>query len=236
MDRQEILAELLRQHLEAGTGLTDDGSLARLGTAGVEGVALGLVAASNLPPGELSRARASLEPVLEDLGLLKRRRAVLQRLEAVPTMSVIRESENTSADKPVHGHPTPAQQLPMLLRVQSLAGEEISIGGQPAVLVSLELWSMSMRLRLAYPNLRRPAAEILRRHRPWRAWDDAGTQYRERGSETSDTGGILVESRVFDATAPAEAALLTVTAEHEAGADQFTVPLRPNSSEHHSPR
>ncbi|MFI6273402.1 hypothetical protein [Micromonospora zamorensis] len=223
MDRHEILTGLIRQYFDAMGSPASDDLLNRLGASGTEGFALGLVAASALPPWELSQARAGLEPLLEDLDWLERRRATAARPEIAPAIPVNRALEGHEQSRPPRSNAT---EIPMLLHVQSLAGERLVIDDKPAVLVSLEVWSSSMRLRLAYPSPHLPAADILRSHRPWRAWDDTGTQYRERGSESSDAQGFLVESRVFDAPPPAEATLLSVAAEHAAGNNQFTIPLR----------
>ena len=179
----------------------------------IRGVALGLVAASALGQKEMEEILAELDRSLEALG----------RFRTVPARLAGRDPLDAGAP----AEPGEAGHLaPRLLRVVPLV-RDLTVCGTPATLVSLEVWSTSTRLHLAYPSPGLPAHELLLRWRPWHAHDDAGVRYRGSGGGSHDSGGFLVETRIFE-PGPAEwARTFTVCASDTEGREEeFSVPLR----------
>lgn len=230
MDGRSYLKKLISDRLE----LIARNPQAPFDRSEIRGVALGLVAASALRQEEMEEILADLDHSLESLGRYKKLRKELHvdtgHSGSEPTAFLRRVTLNHEHGDRVTGSAptTRSTSSPVLLRVLPLVGQEIELFDQPATLVSLEIWSTSARLHIAYPSPRLSGAELLMRYRGWRAFDDMGVQYRQAGGGSSDFGGFLVETRIFEPGLPSEATTLTVRArDSEQRESQFTIPLQP---------
>jgi hypothetical protein len=220
MDGRSYLEKLISDRLE----LVSRNPRAPFDRSEIRGVGLGLVAASALRQEEMEEILAGLDHSLESLGRYKEVNAETGRPEAGPSAPMHRKEHDRVADAVTT---TSLASSPTLLRVLPLVGQDVELFDQPATLVSLEIWSTSVRLHVAYPSPQLSGAELLRRWRSWHAFDNTGVQYREAGGGSSDSGGFLVETRIFEPGPADEATALTVRARNSDGREsQFTVPLQ----------
>jgi hypothetical protein len=93
------------------------------------------------------------------------------------------------------------------------------------VLVSLEIWSQYVTLRIGYLDSHVSGADRMINHRKWHGEDDAHTRYTESHSYWSDSHGCVLETRVFTPGAPAGAAILVLQSETSEGISSLSVPL-----------
>lgn len=100
--------------------------------------------------------------------------------------------------------------------------------GEPSdlTLVSLEVWSTGVAVRVAYPSNMASPLERLNKHQRWTGIDDTSTRYRQVGSYSSDAHGPLVETRVFQPAPSDDATTLTVHTDLGGSAASVQMPLR----------
>jgi len=236
MDGRRYLEKLINDRLD----LARRDPRAPFDRSEIRGIALGLVAASALSQKEMEAILAKLDRSLEALGRFTTVSQTLRVADRQPpnagaTALFAAESGPESAGDAVEslgGTAAPAdpgepkEPAPRLIRVVPLARDMV-LWDAPATLVSVEVWTTVTRLHLAYPGSGPRHREILRRWRPWRAYDDTGGQYRGGGGGAYDSDGLLLETRIFE-PGPAEwAQTLTVRAYDARGRkDEFSVPLR----------
>jgi len=223
MDGRHYLEKLIADRLD----LVRRDPRAPLDRSEIRGVALGLVAASALGRQEMEEILAGLDRSLEALGRFRTDRVTARDTDRVTASVTARvagpQPPDAGAPADPGGSGRPASRL---LRVVPLV-RDMDLLGARATLVSLEVWSTSTRLHLAYPSPGLPAHELLLRWRPWHAHDDAGVRYRGSGGGSHDSGGFLVETRIFE-PGPAEwARTFTVGASDTEGREEeCSVPLR----------
>jgi hypothetical protein len=115
---------------------------------------------------------------------------------------------------------------PVLRAVISLAAQTATLGGPPACLVSLELWSTQIRLRLAYTDLDpHQTRQLQQASHGWRGWDDVGTQYQGRGGGGGGSQSLYIQDVALVPGPPNEAAVITLRGDHDGGSERLTIPL-----------
>ncbi|MEV0734288.1 hypothetical protein [Polymorphospora sp. NPDC050346] len=92
-------------------------------------------------------------------------------------------------------------------------------------LISLELWTTCMALRLAPRNVDSDPITRLASHSKWRAVDDTGGEYVEFSYYSSEAAGLLVETRMFGPALNASARTLTISAPNATGPLGLAIPL-----------
>lgn len=200
MDGRAYLEKVIGDRLGSVRHLPEGSRTSSLNLPELEGIATGLIAAGALRP-------ADAERILTDL------RKTVARASAAVHRPVI-------VDSPVS----------TLVRVISLAGRTFAQGSVTTALVSLEVWSTMLILRSAMPSEHdwdpRTVVQFWDSGRRWRAWDDAGTQYRSTSGDSSSIHDMFVESRTFYPGPPEEARFLTVIVEHPEDHVAVELPLR----------
>jgi hypothetical protein len=185
MDGRAYLEKVIGDRLGSVRQVPEGSRTSTLNLPELEGIATGLIAAGALKPADAERILADLRKTMA----------------------------RTSPKPLIVGSPASK-----LLRVISLAGRTFAQGELTTTLVSLEVWSTMLILRSAVPSDQDWSPETMvkfwdSRWR-WRAWDDAGTQYRSTGSGSAGIQDIQLESRTFYPGPPEEARLLTMIVEH----------------------
>jgi hypothetical protein len=237
MDGKAYLEKLIADRLGAKAGQPVAGRRMGFDRTEIGGIAQGLVAAGALSVDDMRRMLADLDATLTAAGWLVR---VEHRMEGPRDASLAMPTrvEPAPGVEPVPGfEPAPGAArpewtariedppVPRLRRVVPLAGRTVVMrpDEEPATLISLEVWTTILVLRLARPL---PAEQV---RRPWEAlqigpvgaWDDAGTRYRGTGANGSGHYGLHVENRTFEPGPPDHATELTI----EIGTARMRVPL-----------
>ncbi|MFC0532141.1 hypothetical protein [Phytohabitans kaempferiae] len=225
MDGREYLTKLISDRLTMAQQRTSQQRAAIVNRSEIRGVALGLLAASALTQDDMQRILTDLDRTLQSMGIYEEIRFETSSTEhhIAPTYFAKTAEGSSTSQQPAMPD---THTVPSLIRVHPLDGATAVVYGQNATLLSADIWSTSLRIRLAFPHLGASNTDIHRLHHRWRAWDDEGTQYRERGSESSDAQGFLTQSRVFEPAPSPSARQLTVAAPHRSGEDRFTLALQ----------
>jgi hypothetical protein len=185
---------------------------------GTEHILLGLVReGEGVAAQVLTKAGAGLNRVRERVGALLSQR---------PPAEAVTPEPGGRARAPFafgvaypHGRPVPA---PQLQRVVPIA-RDVEVGeGARLVLLSLEIWSDWLDLRLATvgPGAARPPNVPLTPMVPYGAWtlsDDRGTAYQNIGASLSADNQMQVCQVSFSPSPPAEAKRLTMTLAADGG-------------------
>ncbi|EOD66277.1 hypothetical protein [Amycolatopsis vancoresmycina] len=221
MDGRGYLEKLISDGLGAGRGQPPAGRLSGFDRREIRGVAIGLVAAGALGQEEADRILADLDVTLQRSGRLN-----VVHAEASASATFAPVARHAGTERPEWRQAIEEPPRPVLRQVVSLAGRTLEAGELTADLVSLEVWSAFVVLTMAQEGFdpRRMRERFALRTR-WRAWDDAGTQYRAGGGGGSGSHGLLVERRTFEPGPPAEARLLTVAVESADGEATVPIPL-----------
>jgi hypothetical protein len=225
VDGGAYLEKLIADRLGAGRGQPAAGRRASLDLAEIRGVAVGLVAAGVLGQQAMERIIADLERTLESTGRLTAVRQTVtgadggRRIE--PGMMA-----RVGAVRPQWQEAILDPPAPVLRRVISLAGRMLTVDDHPVALVSVDIWSTMVTLRLAHHDSdgRSLLNRLDSRHR-WRGWDDAGTQLRGVGGSGGGSLGLFIEHVVFEPGPADDARMLTLRAEHDGRPQQLTVVL-----------
>jgi hypothetical protein len=221
MDARAYLEKLVVDRLGAGKGQPAQGRRGSFSWLEIRGVAVGLVAAGVLEQQEAERILADLEATLQRAGWI---RVVPHEVSTSGGVSV--SARAVGAVRPEWSRAIEDPPTPVLRSVVPLAGRVITVGGVTTNLISLELWSTLIVLRLAYVgevDVRR-FRERVGSNVGWRAWDDVGTQYAGGGGGASGSHGRVFEEKTFQPGPPAEARVLTLLIED--GHDRLTVPIQ----------
>jgi hypothetical protein len=225
MDGAAYLEKLIADRLGAGRGQPAAGRRSGLDLAGIRGVAVGLVAAGALGQQEMERIIADLEHTLESAGWLTIVRHTVTAGDPDSTIApsmmaragvTRRQWQEAIIDPPA----------PILRKVISLAGRTLTIDDQLVALLSLDVWSTMLMLRLAHHD--RDSRTLLNRldsgHR-WRGWDDAGTQFRRAGGSGGGSPQLFIEEVVFEPGPAEQARTLTIRVEQDHQTQQLTIAL-----------
>lgn len=230
-DGRAYLEKLIADRLGAGRGQPAEGRMSGFNLAEIRGIALGLTAAGALQQQEMERFLADLERTLEATGWLTVVRHTVtisgEVDNVMPTMTagsgVVRpEWQAAIVDPPV----------PVLLRVIPLAGRTLVIDDEPTTLISVDIWSTMVTLRLAREA--RDTRDLLCRldgPRRWRGWDDTGTRLHSHGGSGTDSHGLYLEQVVLEPGPADHARTLTLNVEHDGRSQQLAVSLDPPASE-----
>lgn len=187
MDGRRFLEQVIDDRLASeSTGNTTLGITVE-NLAEIKGMALGLAAAGVLSEQEM-------RDVLATAGIDPRRGPVAVRTHAAPVFrprdarrSVVLEATKSRVA------PSPSGSL---LRVVPLTGQEIPLGDTSLILISAEVWSTMLALRLAHAVGRPPGLQAMAEC-SIHVQDSLGTLYRSCGAAASDAGGIVFQERFF---------------------------------------
>jgi hypothetical protein len=196
MDGRAYLEKVIGDRLGSVRQVPEGSRTSTLNLPELEGIATGLIAAGALKPVDAERILADLRKTMA----------------------------RTSPKPLVVGSPASR-----LLRVVSLAGRTFTQGTVTTTLISVEVWSSMLILRSAVPSDDDWSPETMVKfwdsRSRWRAWDDAGTQYRSTGSGSTGVQDIQLESRTFYPGPPEDARLLTLIVEHPEHQVAVEIPL-----------
>ena len=180
-----------------------------------------------LTPADKDDLLARLDTTLIETGLMQVRHI---EMKAAPSsddrlqMALAASRFNRGNDGP-RRDPQGEADAPQLLRVVPLHGRRIDTPGGRVVLVSLEVWTQFVTLRIGYLNSLASAADRMINHKKWHGRDDTLTTYAESHSYWSDSHGCILETRVFTPSPPPAATTLTLQADTLDGVDRLDVPL-----------
>jgi hypothetical protein len=192
-----------------------------LNLAEIRGVAVGLVAAGVLGQRAMERIIADLERTLESMGWLTVVRRTVTGADGGPgTMA------RAGAIRPPWQEAIVDPPAPVLRGVISLAGQTFTVDEHPAALISVDVWSTMVTLRLAHSDSDgRTLLDRLSSRRRWRGWDDAGTQFRRVGGGGCGSHGLFIEEVVFEPGPADDARTVTVLVEQDGQPQQLAVRL-----------
>lgn len=225
MDGRRFLEDAIADKIDQATDRP--AALQGVDRSEIRGIALGLVAAGVLRQADMDEVLATLDTRLADAGLLDVRRFALasppdeaQRLQMVRSMArtggpAVEPSVEIGRDV----------ESPRLVRVVPLHDRDIATSAGHIVLVSLEVWSSFMAVRIGYLDSSASARDRMLGHQRWHGHDDGGTKYTESHSYLSDAYGCALETRVFTPAPSSDATVLTLWADALAGIDRLDVPL-----------
>ncbi|HEX8629839.1 MAG TPA: hypothetical protein VF755_16880 [Catenuloplanes sp.] len=227
MDGSAYLEKLIADRLGAGRGQPAQGRSSSLNLAEIRGVALGLVAAGVLGQRAMERIIADLERTLESTGWLTVVRHTMTGADdgasVEPGMMARVGAARPQWQKAIIDPPAP-----IIRTVISLAGQTLIMAERPVALISVEVWSSIVTLRLAHSDS--DGRTLLNRldsgHR-WRGWDDAGTRFRGVGGGGSGSHGLFIEEVRFEPGPADNARTLTLLVEQERRSHELTVALDP---------
>ena len=225
MDGGAYLEKLIADRLGAGRGQPVAGRRSSFNLAEIRGVAVGLVAAGALGQQTMERIIADLEHTLESAGWLTVVRHTMRGVDGWPSV-LPGMMARVGGTRPQWQQAIADPPAPVLREVISLAGHTLTLDERPAALISVEIWSTMVTLRLAHHDGdgRTPPNRLNGRHR-WRGWDDAGTQFRGVGGSGGGSLSLFLEQVVFEPGPADEARALTLRVEHDGQPQQLTVPL-----------
>jgi hypothetical protein len=214
MDGRAYLAKLITDRLAAGHRQPPANRGGSLDLAHIRGVAVGLVAAGALAQDEMETIIADLEQTLERLGWLTRVHAsVSASTDAAtpPPVAVRREMVINSIRERRQWQVDPSQ----LRQIIPLIGRTVALAPATANLVSVELWTTMVVLRLAFPDPsgQLPRERMFAARRRWRGWDDAGTQYRQDSTGGWGGHGVCFEDVILEPGVPDGVRALTLCAD-----------------------
>ncbi|MEC3980055.1 hypothetical protein [Amycolatopsis sp. H20-H5] len=199
---EKLIADSLRTDRGQGLNLYE-----------LSGIAIGLVAAGKLDQAEADQLVADLKATLVSTGRLHVRTVGASAAGEIVVGRA--EGESRPDWRSAMENPPP----PFLRKVIALDGREHRIADRTLTLVSLEVWSTFVLLRVAFPG---PADR--REQTRWRGWDDVGTQYRGGGGTSSGARGWIFEQVTLHPAPTDEARLLTLAVEQDE--DQVRLPIR----------
>jgi hypothetical protein len=219
VDGAAYLEKLIADRLRAGQ------SQPGLDLIWIRGVAVGLVAAGALAQQDMERAIADLERTLESTGRLTVVRRSVRAAESDRTSGPATMAR-TGAIRPRWREAILDPPPPVLRKVISLAGRTLTIGERPTPLISLDVWSTTLTLRLAHsdPDSRALMSRLDNGHR-WRGWDDAGTQFRGAGGSSGGSNSLVLEHVMFEPGPATHARTLALRLDHDGRPQQLTIAL-----------
>jgi hypothetical protein len=217
MDGKAYLEKVISDRLRAARELPEGNRMAGVMLHEIQGIATGLVFGGALSQSDADKLLIELRRTMQRYGWVT---VVTQH--ASTTSDFGPEAFAQRAATPPRAPQSPkASVVPELHRVVPLVGRKMEQGSVTRTFISLEVWNDVLIVRSATPrdddwhtSGRRQFTDV---HWRWRAWDDAGTQYRSissSGSSSSGLGALVFENRAFYPSPPQEADLLTVIAEH----------------------
>jgi hypothetical protein len=240
VDGEAYLEKLIADRLGAGRGQPS------MDLVWIRGVAVGLVAAGALAQQDMERTIADLERTLESTGRLSVVRRSVGAAESDRTRgpgTVERTGgsvgagesdrtrgpgtvERTGAIRPRWREAILDPPPPVLRKVISLAGRTLTIGERLTPLISLDVWSTMLTLRLAHsdPDSRALMSRLDSGHR-WRGWDDAGTQFRGAGGSSGGSNSLVLEHVMFEPGPATHARTLALRLDHDGRPQQLTIAL-----------
>lgn len=224
MDGRRHLEKLIADSLAAGRGQPVLGRKSAFDRAEIRGVAIGLVAAGALPQLEAEQILADLDETLHRSGWL-----TIVHKEATSTARGEAVAAPVGVERPEWKQVIEEPPPPVLRQVVPLVGRTLTVAGATVQLVSLEVWSTLIVVTVAHEDA--DPRRLRERFGPgvrWRAWDDAGTQYRGGGGGGSGSRGLFVERRMFEPGPPERARVLTVVVESADGRITVPIPLPPD--------
>jgi len=225
MDGRAYLEKLIADRLGAGRGKPALGRRSSFDLAWVRGVAVGLVAAGALGQDEMERIIADLVKTLVDTGWLTVLRGSASAAGSGPVITP-ETMAPTGAARPEWREAIVDPPPPVLRGVVSLAGRRLTVAGKPASLISLEVWSTGLTLRLAHSDA--DVRTLMRRlgdRDRWSGWDDQGTQFRGAGGAGGGSHALFVEEVSFEPGPAGRARTLTLRVDHEGRSQRLTIAL-----------
>lgn len=225
VDGGAYLEKLISDRLGAGRGQPAAGRRSSLNLAEIRGVAIGLVAAGVLGQQAMDRILADLEQALETMGWLTVVRQTMTSADGGPRVEPAMMAR-VGAIRPQWQEAIIDPPAPVLRKVISLAGQTLTVDEHPAALISVDIWSTVVTLRLAHHDSdgRALLSRLDSRHR-WRGWDDAGTQFRGVGGSGGGSHRLVIEHVVFEPGPAGDARTLTLHLEQDNQPQQLTVAL-----------
>lgn len=212
MDGRAHLEKLIADRLRAGRH-------SPLDLPYVRGVAAGLTAAGALPEPEMHRILADLEHTLQEIGRLRIVTASMSSSDMPLVMPT-----RAGAPRPEWVTVATNPPLPEPRAVIPLTGQTLG----DAALISLEIWTTMVTLRLAHPEPDM-MARLTRRPAPqrWHGRDDQGTELHGAGGTGTGADGLYLEEvRLHPAPAP-QATTLHLHTETPDGDLHLTIDLGP---------
>jgi hypothetical protein len=225
MDGRAYLEKLIADRLGAGRGKPALGRRSSFDLAWVRGVAVGLVAAGALGQDEMERIIADLVKTLVDTGWLTVLRGSASAAGSGPVITP-EMTAPTGVARPEWRVAIVDPPPPVLRGVVSLAGRRLAVGGKPASLISLEVWSTGLTLRLAHSDA--DARTLMRRlgdRDSWSGWDDQGTQFHGAGGAGGGSHALFVEEVSFEPGPAGRARTLTLRVDHDGRSQRLTIAL-----------